>query len=256
MIQRVKSILRRVSVSDLAPPIFGKVSKKLRERLRHTPRYPFDNIPQRITPRWVLDVGANVGDVSLAALRSYPDCQVICFEPVQETFAALRQTLKGFEGRTHLYNMALSTENAEGEINITSFHGANSIVPQSELHKQATGVREVAKQKIELVRLDDICARFPTKHVDVMKIDVEGFELSVLEGGFNFISTSVDLIIVELALYRSDSVKDNYVADVFLFMKKAGFSLINVYDLAHISHHPYLRLGQMDCVFINNARLT
>jgi FkbM family methyltransferase len=244
-----------ISFSDFIPPLFSRIAKKIQARIDKEPHYPFSQLPRKMSPKWILDVGANVGQVTLAALKSYPDCKVICFEPVAETFQKLKENTKGFENRLTFFNMALSDANGQGEINITNSHGANSIIPQSDLHKKVTGVYEVSKQTIKLVRLDDIAAEFPSQKIDVMKIDVEGFEDKVLQGGFEFISRNVELIIVEIALYRSDSIKTNYVGDIFLFMKKAGFSLINVYDLAPIEGHEYLRLGQMDCIFVNNSRL-
>jgi FkbM family methyltransferase len=125
---------------------------------------------------WVLDIGANKGDVALAALKSYPSCKVICFEPVQATFDLLQKNLKTFADRTFLYRNALAETEGTGEINITSFHGANSILPQSSFHKQINPhIGEVRKEPFSLVRLADIAAQFPATHIDVMKIDVEGY---------------------------------------------------------------------------------
>jgi len=242
-------------INDFIPPIFNKIVKKVNTKLYNSPLHPFDSVPSSIRPKWYLDVGANVGDVTIKALKSYPTCQAICFEPVAQTFNTLKQNLINFEGRYTLFNMGLSHSNEDSEINITSFHGANSILPQSKLHKNITGVTEIAKEKIHLVRLDDISKDFPSQNIDLMKIDVEGFELNVLQGGFNFISNNVDVIMLELAPYRSDDLTNNFVNNIFEFMKAAGFTLINVYDVAPISGHPNLLLGQMDCVFRRNSNL-
>lgn len=240
---------------DFIPPILIKIVQRLNRRLYNLPYHPFNHIPSDIKPQYFLDIGANVGDVTLKALKSYPKCKAICFEPVQQTFNILKQNLMGLEDRVLLYNKGLSITEEDLDIHITSFHGANSILPQSKLHKLATGVNEVRKEKIHLLKLDDISKEFPTKNIDIMKIDVEGFELNVLRGGFNFIKENVDIIMIEVAPYRIDDLASNYINDIFEFMKQAGFTLISVYDLAPMKYHRNLKLGQMDCVFRNNKNL-
>ena len=76
-----------------------------------------------------------------------------------------------YADRVTIYREALSSVNREGEINITSFHGANSVEPQSFMHSIINPhVKEVGKQIIKLARLDDIAERIPK--IDIMKIDV------------------------------------------------------------------------------------
>jgi len=244
-----------MNINDFIPPITIKAWKRINRKIRNSPIHPFDCLPKNVSPTWFLDIGANIGDVTISALKSYRKCKAICFEPVKETYDVLSKRLIPYEDRYYLYNVALSDSNGEGEINITSFHGANSILPQSDLHRRETGVKELRKQKIKLIKLDDIASDLPARKIDIMKIDVEGFEQSVLDGGFKFISTSVDIIIIELAPYRNDLMQNNYVANIFAFMKSAGFTLINVFDVEHIKNHPNLLLGQMDCVFIHNSKL-
>ena len=244
-----------MTLKDFIPPIVTKVIKRVSNKVYGSPIHPFDSIPSSVRPAWFLDIGANVGDMTIKALKSYPQCQAICFEPVTQTFTTLTQNLTDYAGRHTLFNLGLSNSQEKIDINITNFHGANSILPQSELHKKVTGVVEVAKEQIQLVKLDEISKEFPSNKIDVMKIDVEGFELNVLQGGYNFISANVDVIMIEIAPYRIDDFNLNYVSSIFEFMKSAGFSLINVYDLESINGHPSLLLGQMDCVFRRNSNL-
>jgi len=197
----------------------------------------------------VLDIGANVGDVAVAALNTYKESRVICFEPVQKTFEALRDRLRPFGDRVELHKVALSNTTGEGEINITTFHGANSIAPQASFHKECNPhVQEMGKESIELVRLDDYCVHFACERIDVMKIDVEGHELDVLRGGLQFISTRVDFIIIEVSLMRDHSMENQAIFEIFALLKGAGFRFMNAIDLHRTSDGTAL-LTQMDCVF-------
>lgn len=250
-----------IGIKDFVPPIFYRAENYFRKRLTQLQSgvvrmTPFDAVPRDVNAKWVLDVGANVGDVAVAALKSYPGAQVICFEPVGSTFKELTKRLEPFAGWTHLYNCALSDRDEEGEINITTLHGANSISPQAKFHQDCNPqVRELGKEKIRLVRLDDFAVNFPSQRIDIMKIDVEGHELNVLKGGVNFISNNVDVIIIEISLMRDQSWDHQAVFEIFAFLKDVGFCLVNVMDL-HRATDKDMLLVQMDCVFRHKRKLS
>lgn len=251
--------MSRINIADFVPPIYYRVISYVRRRYismngGSVITRPFDAVPRDIDAKWILDVGANVGDVSDAALRSFPRASVICFEPVKKTFAELSERMRPFGGRAYLYNCALSDEEEEGEINITTSNGANSILPQPLLHQESNPhVREIEKETIQLVRLDDFATNFPSQKIDIMKIDVEGYELNVLKGGAHFIAENVDIIIIEISLMRDHSKKDQAVFKIFSFLDELGFFLVNVMDIHHA--HDDVQLLQMDCVFRNKKSL-
>ncbi|MES1981377.1 MAG: FkbM family methyltransferase [Pseudomonadota bacterium] len=239
----------QISSKDFIPPIWHRLFRLAGVADAYP---PFDALPENIQAKWILDVGANAGHVALAGLKTYPDSRVICFEPVSATFDMLRQNLAAYGDRVILFNQALSDTNGSSEINVTSFHGANSLEPQSALHKNFNPhVREVGTEKIALVRLDDVAAEFPTGHIDILKIDVEGHELSVLKGGARFIAAQVDAIIIEVSLMRDNSTDHQAVFEIFALLNSWGFRLINIFDLHHVPDAD-LMLVQMDCVFRKN----
>lgn len=251
----------KIELSELIPPLFYRVANYVERKIikpqdRVEKTHPFDAIPNGINAKWILDIGANVGDVAVAALESYPNSQVICFEPVLSTFEVLTNRLKPYSDRSHLFNCALSDVGGVGEINITSYHGANSIAPQAQFHQDFNPhVREVSKEEIHLVRLDDFATKLPSQKIDIMKIDVEGHELNVLKGGANFISNNVDVIIIEISLMRDQSLNNQAVFEIFSFFNSFGFSLLNVMDLHHIENQN-MQLVQMDCVFRNKKYMS
>lgn len=246
--------MRKIAVAEFIPPIVFRALRYFKRRLmvardESLRSSPFDNLPINFEAKWILDIGANVGDVAVAALNSYKDSRVICFEPVQKTHDVLKNRLAPFDDRVQLHKVALSNTTGVGEINITTFHGANSIASQASFHKECNPhVQEVGKESIELVRLDDYSANFPCEYIDIMKIDVEGHELDVLKGGIQFISSRVEFIIIEVSLMRDHSWENQAIFEIFALLKEVGFRLINVIDL-HRSTDGSALLTQMDCVF-------
>jgi FkbM family methyltransferase len=249
---RMKIFGTPFTLQEFVPPALEKLLQRIPFGVYR--RHPFSGIPASLDARVILDVGANVGQVAKAGLLTYPRSEVYCFEPVSATFQALSRRLSLFGNRAKLYPFALSDENAEALINLTSFHGANSLHPQAALHKRLNPtVREHGAERIQLRRLDDMAGQLPAR-CDIMKIDVEGHELQVLAGGETFLRDRVDTVLIEISLVRDQSWERQSVFDVFATMNRLGFCLVNVMDL-YRSHDPDVLLVQMDCVFRKRSTL-
>lgn len=244
-----------IVLADFIPPIVNRIAKKIYTRVY----YPFDKIPRSVNVRWVLDVGANEGHVAAAALKTYPGARVICFEPVKSLFYGLSASLEKYKDRLVLYNQALSDTNGEAEINISTAGGANSLSPQAPFHKALNPqIRDIGREKVKLVRLDDIAAEFPTAAIDVLKIDVEGHELNVLRGGEKFIRNNVDTILIEASFQRDSSWEKQSFLEIFNLLESWGFRLVNLYDVwgfTNLNSPEDMLIAQIDCVFRHKSRL-
>lgn len=121
----------------------------------------------------IVDVGANIGVTAMMAHHSVPNCSVIAIEPSPRAFDALQATIRANPGcNVTALNHAVSDKSAK-------LHFAqDSNLSASHLHPNGgPGIIEVQGE-----RLDDTIARLGLTHVDLVKIDVEGFEYGVLEG--------------------------------------------------------------------------
>lgn len=124
-----------------------------------------------------VDVGANVGYFSLlAASRVGRRGRVLAFEPSPYAFERLTKTiLSNRIEQIQAFAHALGAARGHAELQFTGQVQANhtpSLVPQP-------GARTV---RVEVKPLDDILDELRVRHVDLMKVDVEGFEPSVLRG--------------------------------------------------------------------------
>ena len=245
-----------ITLKDFIPPLLPRALRYIVRKIsNNNGPHPFDCVPRNIQAKLIFDIGANVGDVTIAALKTYPECKVICFEPVNTTLKTLYKNTSQYRNRVTIYSEALSSINGDGHINITSFHGANSIESQSKLHSEiCQNVKEIGKQAVTLVRLDDIAQRFNGQKIDIMKIDVEGHEYDVILGGKYFIKNNVDTIIVEASLMRDASLEKQSIIEVFSLLSEMGFRWINAFDLHHVENSSLMCI-QMDCVFRNKLYL-
>lgn len=163
-----------------------------------------------------LDIGANVGHYTLLA-GLYSKCKVTAIEPIPSTFERLSNNVKinknNWKHQPELLNIGLSNES--GELVFTN--------QQFTTNKVSTSGHGV---KVKVSTLDEIC----TNQVpDFIKIDVEGYEWFVLNGGLNTLSNSkLKLILIEL----NESGKNFNIQDeqIIHLLKDKGF-LPYVFDL-------------------------
>jgi FkbM family methyltransferase len=134
----------------------------------------------------VIDIGANLGIYSLIALRA--GCIVYAYEPSPRTFGILEKNIKvnGYQdnGCAHLFNHAVSENNGITELSIVEgICGHNNIFDKSVENRM----------EVTVVSIDNHLNDIPI--IDVVKIDVEGAELSVLKGLRETISKNHEIVI-------------------------------------------------------------
>ena len=127
----------------------------------------------------VLDVGANAGIYSLAALAVQPDAKVYAFEPTPEIAARLRATAK-LNGLDHLYVHEAAVSNKNGRASLRRFRG--SLGSNDGMNFITDEVGDSGNELVRTVRLDQFCQDYSIDQVDLLKIDVQGHEHLALEG--------------------------------------------------------------------------
>nr|WP_294899503.1 FkbM family methyltransferase [uncultured Pedobacter sp.] len=132
------------------------------------------------------DVGANVGSYSLLA-SGVTKCKTLSFEPSPATFGLLSENIKlnRLESKITAFNIAVG--NMEGYLNFTENQDTtNHVIADSDTTPCI---------KVKVKKLDDFSDVVPR----LMKIDVEGFEAQVLNGGMVILNNPMlKAIIIEL----------------------------------------------------------
>lgn len=145
-----------------------------------------------------LDIGAHKGEVLDIMLRYAPDGMHYGFEPIPDMYSDL---LKKYEGNRHtkLFDYALSNETGT-----TSFNYVISNPSYSGLIKRKYD-REHEEDTLIEVKTELLDHIIPADYTpDLIKIDVEGGELLVLEGAQKTIRRTKPTIIFEHGLGASD----------------------------------------------------
>jgi FkbM family methyltransferase len=190
-------------------------------------------------PKVLVDVGANVGDWSLAACEALPDAVVHAFEIAVTTFEVLRRNAARLEGRLVLNAMGLGE--TEGEITLyyspQSSTATSTIREAIEVSATEHGIRDIAEVTAKIVTGDSYVQSRGIAHVDVLKIDVEGAEFSVLRGfDETFARGAVDVVQFEYGAINL-ATRD-FLEDYFRFFTERGFIVGKLYPEG-VAFKPY-----------------
>jgi FkbM family methyltransferase len=139
----------------------------------------------------VVDAGANVGVFTIPLARSVGEQgRVLAFEPTEDTAVRLRANVRrNLLTNVEISQSALGAERRRMTLNVQPDGAFNS------LEAGSSGSGPI----VEVERLDDVWEGAGRPAVSVVKIDVEGFELEVLEGAQALLRDSQPAILVEAA---------------------------------------------------------
>ncbi|MDF1812898.1 MAG: FkbM family methyltransferase [Verrucomicrobiales bacterium] len=170
----------------------------------------------------VLDIGANIGIFTIGLSRLVgQEGKVYSFEPNRELVEILKETIK----KNNLTNVslqpfALGRAREDRELFVPKGNaGAASLIspPESAIHES---------MKVSVNSLSDFVADEGIRSIRFMKIDVEGFELDVLEGGLRVLDdVNPDAILFECNLDESCRAGD---IPVYSLLKNHDYSILAI----------------------------
>ena len=170
----------------------------------------------------VIDAGANMGCYSYAFLNKVGITgEVYCFEPSKEAYECLVCNL-GKMQNCMLFNMALGCET--GSVNVVQ-------------ENQNAGMNYCQTSKAGKIPLRTIDS-FNFHKVDFIKIDVEGFELMVLQGAIKTLTNFKPVLYIEInshTLARAGVRSE----DIFLFLDSLNYKYRNIYPYQKIEGEQY-----------------
>jgi FkbM family methyltransferase len=175
----------------------------------------------------VLDIGANVGFFAIRqALRHRENLRLIAFEPDPATYSRLVRNVSRVKDKAGseitFYNCAIDTHTGHAKFL------QNMSVESRVLDDESTD----PSITVEITTLDSIIEKEGISKVDLMKIDVEGHELKVLEGGKKALAMTenitleyhaphfVEAIAAILAPYRFHLVNHNRDKAILSYSKE------------------------------------
>ena len=175
----------------------------------------------------IVDVGANVGVFSVAAMEFFPGAKIEAFEPVPGCREAFLRNVSRVGTPPRLWPIALGRQRSRVKFHVNEHTPSSSVLPLLPEHEmEFQYARQTTPLDVEVGTLDDLIPEIGPKRPCLLKIDVQGYELEVLSGGLRFLE-SVDHVIVECSvrpLYEGAP----FAEEVIVTLSKHGFSLTDI----------------------------
>ena len=170
----------------------------------------------------ILDIGANIG-ITAQYFADYG--KVYSVEPSKEHFNCLYEMIKfnGLQDKIVPINKALYIKDGK----LPLFHNVNRTM--FSLHA-AVNDNSTPPEEVDCITIDSIFKENDIKHVDLMKLDVEGSEVEIISStGFKEVCNKIDLIILEIHDWSGRN--PNQLIDT---LKMRGFRVDQLKADAHI----------------------
>lgn len=176
----------------------------------------------------IIDVGANVGQFGKKIRQFYPEAHLYSFEPIPLVFKELTDNFKGDANFTP-FNVGLGDKEGKLEFFMNEFSDSSSMLKMGDLHKKNFPFTK--NEKIILVDIKTLDNCIDVNKIEkpyLLKLDVQGFEEQVMNGGVEILKNA-EMIITEASfkeLYEGQSLFDT----LYEKMKGYGFQYVGNLD--------------------------
>jgi FkbM family methyltransferase len=191
-----------------------------------------------------VDIGCNKGKILDLMRRAAPDGVFFAFEPVPYLFELLSAKYRS-DRRVRLFNIALSSKNGSAPFFVNQ--------QNSGLSGLSNRPGRIAQDQLKAidVLVGTLDGALDNRHIDLIKIDVEGAEFDVLLGARETISRSRPVILFEFGLGGAEYFGVD-AETMYDFFKTLDYELYSVSDYAQ--GKPCLSLSSFKSCFDTNSK--
>lgn len=183
---------------------------------------------ENIDYKTLIDIGANKGQFSLVANQINPSSRIHAFEPLSTPSEKFKKIFVK-NPSIILHKLAISDTDGESTIHISQKEDSSSLLPIGKLQNQIfPGTKESHTEIIITKRLDSVLSKEQITAPALLKLDVQGFELSALKGCETLLHC-FEHIYVECSfveLYEGQSLAHEIIA----FLQERNFKLKGIYN--------------------------
>lgn len=161
----------------------------MREEYGHILISPADSV------KLIIDAGGYIGDTAAYLLSKYPQCRVIVLEPDNKNFAMLTINLQPYHEHNQIFALNKGLYGYDG---VLTFSG------NTEKNATGGGIQDGQKLenkedlKVECVSMGYLIEKYAIDVIDILKLDIEGAEGSVLDNSADKWLDKVKMIIIEI----------------------------------------------------------
>jgi FkbM family methyltransferase len=197
----------------------------------------------------IIDGGAHLGGTTEVLGALLPDATFHCFEP-DPTLGKTLENIFSDNPRVHVVRAALGDVPGKAKFNINVSRPTNSLLPSSEsLQSDLKQLCQLVEQvEVEVTTIDEYCRENSIARVDVVKLDLQGYDYLALKGATATLKkASVALVeVLFKELYRGC----HCFPDILNLMTNQGFKL---HTLCGLHYGEADELLWADAIFVKST---
>jgi FkbM family methyltransferase len=196
----------------------------------------------------IFDVGAYVGNITAAYRGIFPQATIYCFEPFPDSFRKLSRLADG--KFVKCYQMAICEVNGRAKLQVDSDPSCNSLHlrPKTGARYYPDKAQNIGQIEVETQTLDTFCNSEDISEIDILKLDVEGAEIKVLQGASEKLGKKQIKLIYTEIMFVPHYECGCLFYEVASLLDKYGYTLFNFYHLKR-ARNGQLRRG--DAIFVS-----
>lgn len=205
------------------------------------------NLPRDRPHPVMVDGGAHDGQMARRFIERFPGLHVYAFEPNADLFPRLKANLANVPGECR--QLALSSRTQTLKMFINDSPMTSSVLPRNENSERyfdaVTRIKEV--RELKATSLDDWFDRSGLERVDIIKLDLQGYELEALRGAKRILARGVACVYLEVnyvPFYEGSAT----FGEIDVFMRSQGYKLFNLYNTC--THLPAGHIGSGDALYV------
>lgn len=199
-------------------------------------RSAFGSVVPYIEVRTAVDIGGNIGDYTHALLKTFNEASIHVFEP---NALNVRKLSNRFATESRVKILPYGVSESSGDGILWSCGDGSALASLAKRNLDHHGINFDIEEHIKLIRFEDYWqSELKGKLIDLVKIDVEGYELSVLKGfGKALDSTRI----VQFEFSSGNIETRTFFQDFWYLFKNHGFSIYRItpYGLLEIDKYTY-----------------
>lgn len=194
-----------------------------------------------------IDVGANTGVFSIYAAITNPRIKVICFEPHPANFYRLKKNIViNAADNIHPYCAALGSVVGNIEMTIPKDFSISTITSVNDDFTRNFHNQDYTRIDVNQTTIDKVLEEEVITEEDIIKIDVEYYELEVLRGAELTLMNKRPMVIIELLQYEniiqqfpgmSEKINKSHATEILSYFSNLSYQGYSIeYDgLRHIN---------------------
>ena len=210
--------------------------------------YPYD-IKRFYNPnnvKTIFDVGANIGQTSLFFSNHFPQADIFALEPIKDTYEILKNNSKKIP-KIQPFNYALGSQETQKQIQIRENSELNTLVDS----KNTTVIETGKLEAVTIKTLDNFCKSNKINRIDILKMDVQGYEIEVLCGANYYLKNNLVSFIHTGIDFDPDNQECQYFEDINKFLQKNNFHLSGFYEFFRWGENKRY-FGFCNALFVNS----